>query len=71
MLNIRDQCLDKGVPFFFKQWGGVNKKKNGRLLDGKVSDEYPELHNNPSKPNICEDINSYVVFTDDKRLTNH
>jgi protein gp37 len=30
-----------GVPFFFKQWGGFNKKKNGRLLDGKTWDEMP------------------------------
>lgn len=32
VLDIRDQCVDKGVAFFFKQWGGVNKKKTGRLL---------------------------------------
>ena len=42
-LDIRDQCLDANVPFFFKQWGGVNKKKNGRLLDGKYWDEMPDL----------------------------
>ncbi|MFC1718868.1 DUF5131 family protein [Candidatus Poribacteria bacterium] len=40
-LDIRDQCIDRNVPFFFKQWGGVNKKKNGRLLDGRTWDEYP------------------------------
>jgi protein gp37 len=34
--SIRDQCREFGVPFFFKQWGGVQKKKNGRLLDGYV-----------------------------------
>jgi len=38
---IRDQCLTQGVPFFFKQWGGTNKKKNGRLLEGQIWDEYP------------------------------
>jgi protein gp37 len=32
--QIRDRCLQRGVPFFFKHWGGVNKKKTGRLLDG-------------------------------------
>ena len=32
----------QGVPFFFKQWGGVRKAKNGRLLDGRTYDEYPE-----------------------------
>jgi protein gp37 len=40
-LAIRDQCTDQSVPFFFKQWGGVHKKKAGRLLDGRVWDEYP------------------------------
>ncbi len=40
-LAIRDQCMDKGVAFFFKQWGGFNKKKNGRLLEGRTWDEYP------------------------------
>lgn len=39
--DIRDQCLDAGVPFFFKQWGGVNKKKNGRLLDGRTWNQTP------------------------------
>lgn len=39
--EIRNQCVEKGVPFFFKQWGGFNKKKNGRLLDGKTWDEMP------------------------------
>lgn len=41
--EIRDRCIDWGVPFFFKQWGGVNKKKNGRLLDERTWDEMPEL----------------------------
>ncbi|HWT81477.1 MAG TPA: phage Gp37/Gp68 family protein [Candidatus Methylomirabilis sp.] len=39
--EIRDQCVAQGVPFFFKQWGGVNKKKAGRLLDGRTWDESP------------------------------
>ena len=39
--QIRDQCLRKGVPFFFKQWGGVNKKKAGRLLDDTLWDQRP------------------------------
>ncbi|MBI1944515.1 MAG: phage Gp37/Gp68 family protein [Deltaproteobacteria bacterium] len=38
---IRDRCLVAGVPFFFKQWGGVNKKKSGRVLDGRTWDEMP------------------------------
>lgn len=40
---IRDQCVDKGIPFFFKQWGGVNKKKVGRMLDGREWNEMPRV----------------------------
>ncbi|MCA9402100.1 MAG: phage Gp37/Gp68 family protein, partial [Candidatus Omnitrophica bacterium] len=39
--DLRDQCLAQKVPFFFKQWGGVNKKKAGRLLDGRTWDDMP------------------------------
>jgi protein gp37 len=39
--NILDQCLDSGTAFFFKQWGGINKKKTGRLLRGRTYDEMP------------------------------
>ncbi|MDF1552459.1 MAG: phage Gp37/Gp68 family protein [Deferrisomatales bacterium] len=39
--QLRDRCVRAGVPFFFKQWGGVNKKKSGRLLDGRTWDEVP------------------------------
>jgi len=35
--------LTAGVPFFFKQWGGVNRKKNGCLLKGKKWDQMPEI----------------------------
>lgn len=42
-VSIRDQCLNKRVNFFFKQWGGWNKKKNGRLLVGKKWDQYPAI----------------------------
>lgn len=42
--EIRDQCLKAKVPFFFKQWGGFNKKKAGRLLDGKVWDQMPKQY---------------------------
>lgn len=45
VLNIRDQCKEQGIPFFFKQWGGWNKKLNGRLLEGKTYEELPELVN--------------------------
>jgi protein gp37 len=39
--NIRAQCRGARVPFFFKQWGGVNKKEAGRILDGRTYDEMP------------------------------
>ena len=41
ILEIRDQCRRAGVAFFFKQWGGRNKKKSGRLLEGRTWDEMP------------------------------
>ena len=40
--DIRDQCDKENTLFFFKQWGGVNKKKSGRLLDGKFYDDMPK-----------------------------
>lgn len=39
--EIRYQCVQAGVAFFFKQWGGVNKKKAGRILEGRTWDEMP------------------------------
>ena len=39
--DIQFQCENNSVPFFFKQWGGVNKKKAGRLLRGKTFNELP------------------------------
>lgn len=39
--EIKKQCIFQETPFFFKQWGGTNKKKNGRLLDGQTWDEMP------------------------------
>ena len=41
VIDIRDQCQNKNIPFFFKQWGGKNKKKAGRQLDGHIYDEMP------------------------------
>jgi protein gp37 len=41
VLDIRDQCRTADVPFFFKQWGGANKKKTGRELQGRTWDEMP------------------------------
>ncbi|MBI5370474.1 MAG: phage Gp37/Gp68 family protein [Sphingobacteriales bacterium] len=39
--DIRQQCAEQGVAFFFKQWGGVNKRKTGRELGGRTYDEMP------------------------------
>ena len=41
--DVRDQCVRAGVSFFFKQWGGVQKKRHGRELEGRTWDEMPEL----------------------------
>ena len=41
--DIRDQCVKANVAFFFKQWGGVQKKKTGRILEGRTWSEMPEL----------------------------
>jgi len=43
VLEIRQQCSENNVPFFFKQWGGTNKKKAGRLLEGRTWDGIPQL----------------------------
>lgn len=40
--SIRDQCERAGVAFHFKQWGGVNKKRNGRILDNRTWDDVPK-----------------------------
>lgn len=42
VVEIRDQCIAARVPFFFKQWGGVNKKKSGRMLEGRTWDQFPD-----------------------------
>jgi len=43
VLDIQEQCKKADVAFFFKQWGGKNKKKNGRILNGRTYDEMPEI----------------------------
>lgn len=43
VIDIQEQCERHEVAFFFKQWGGKNKKKNGRMLNGKTYDEMPEI----------------------------
>jgi len=51
VLDIRNQCHRAGVPFFFKQWGGVNKKKAGRDLEGRTWDEMPGMKDLVSSSN--------------------
>jgi protein gp37 len=41
-IDVRDQCQHANVPFFFKQWGGQNKKRAGRVLDGRTWDQQPD-----------------------------
>lgn len=48
VIDIRDQCRKMRVPFFFKQWGGFNKKQNGRLLQGRIWDQMPKLSRIPA-----------------------
>jgi len=41
VVDIRDQCLASNTPFFFKQWGGIHRKRNGRMLRGRTWDQVP------------------------------
>lgn len=43
VISLRDQCLSAEVPFFFKQWGGVNKKRTGRVLCGQTWEQMPSI----------------------------
>jgi protein gp37 len=47
VLSVRNQCREWHVPFFFKQWGGVRKARNGRQLEGRTYDEYPRRVSSP------------------------
>lgn len=55
--SILMQCRSAKVPFFFKQWGGVRKCKNGRALDGRTYDELPVLvsRSAPGNPSCAAD----------------
>lgn len=57
VISIRRQCHEQRVPFFFKQWGGVRKVKNGRELDGQTYDEYPPRKASPvPHKDVCLDM---------------
>jgi protein gp37 len=49
--DIRDQCINQDIPFFFKQWGGLRPKSGGRTLDGREWNEFPSFrrHHSPAK----------------------
>ncbi len=51
--SIREQCVERSIPFFFKQWGGVRKRASGRSLDGRTYDQMPTARSNPP-PSLLE-----------------
>jgi protein gp37 len=64
VIRIREQCRQSGVPFFFKQWGGVRKSQTGRQLDGQTFDEMPQRSNHamPAKRNrvaMIDEVNHW------------
>lgn len=61
VVSIREQCRESRVPFFFKQWGGVRKVKNGRALNGRTYDEYPQRTTNsvPERAKCLEFAESF------------
>ncbi len=61
--DIRSQCQRANVPFFFKQWGGRSRKKNGRMLDGRTWDEMPLVANAKTKHVGSRQDNSFRSFT--------
>src|SRR6266705_2559045 len=52
VISIRRQCREQNVPFFFKQWGGIRKSKNGRIVDGHTYDEMPKQETGPVLPQL-------------------
>jgi protein gp37 len=64
--SIRDQCKAAAIPFFFKQWGGKNKKKAGRQLDGRTYDEFPSVAPNPTPQKSIRDYHLINIGTSDK-----
>jgi protein gp37 len=66
VLKIREQCKTAKVPFFFKQWGGVQKSKTGRDLDGRTYDDMPNRTCNPvpEKPDRVAMIDEVTGWSD-------
>ena len=62
VLEIQDNCKASGVPFFFKQWGGVRKKRAGRELQGRTWDELPVAMRDRPQSSRGEDEKSPSLF---------
>lgn len=71
VISIRDQCQEQRVPFFFKQWGGVRKKRNGRELDGRTYDQYPrrEIGTVPDRGQCAAFARSFLADAGGKGLS--
>lgn len=54
VMAVKDQCRRAKVPFFFKQWGGVQKSKSGREIDGQTFDGFPETARQRELPAACQ-----------------
>jgi protein gp37 len=70
--SIRDQCERAGIAFFFKQWGGVQKKKTGRELNGRTYNEQPPRRVFPipdaaRRKILCEEVERALGFLDKTR----
>jgi len=65
VVSLRNQCQKAGVPFFFKQWGGVRKKAAGRRLEGRLYSEFPDRsdHAVPSSADRAELLHSVKLLT--------
>lgn len=53
VVGLLAKARSAGIPFFFKQWGGVQKKRNGRLLDGRIYDESPLTYTPPAASRVA------------------
>lgn len=63
VIDIRKQCKAARVPFFFKQWGGFNKKRAGRELDGRTWDEYPQPRTSCIAPIAVSSLTASPLLT--------
>jgi protein gp37 len=66
--DIRDQSLAADIPFFFKQWGGINKKKTGRTLDGKAWNQTPVTAHTRMRRQNHRSQSRQVIFQEEAAL---